>query len=263
MSSLYREVAEQLDRGERGVMCSIVDSHGSSPRKTGSKLLLKNDGTFIGTVGGGGIEHRVLEIARQVIVDGKSRIEHYELVDAEKGDPGICGGAVTVYIEPIFPPPRLVIVGGGHVGKSLAHLAKWTGFQVVVSDDRAEFCTPEAHPDADQFHNGPVSTLMESIGITADTYIVFTTRGNEVDIEGLPPLLDSPAAFIGVIGAKRRWLITRKELQEAKVPEEKLNRIQSPVGLELNAETPEEIAISIMAEIIMLRGGGSGESMKL
>lgn len=263
MSSLYHEVAELLDKGERGVLCSIVDSHGSAPRKTGSKLLLKNDGSFIGTVGGGGIEHRVLEKARQALVDGKPRFEHYELVDAERGDPGICGGAVTVYIEPILPPPRLVIVGGGHVGKSLAHLAKWTGFRVVISEDREEFCSPEAIPDADQFHSGPVSTLMESIGITADTFIVFTTRGNEVDIEGLPPLLDSPAAYIGVIGAKRRWMITRKKLQEAKIPEEKLNRVHSPVGLELNAETPEEIAISIMAEIIMLRGEGSGESMKI
>jgi xanthine dehydrogenase accessory factor len=263
MTSLYREVAELLEKGERGVLCSIVDSHGSAPRKTGSKLLLKTDGTFIGTVGGGGIEHRVLEKAREAIVDGKPRFEHYELVDAEKGDPGICGGAITVYVEPVLPPPRMVIVGGGHVGKSLAHLAKWAGFQVVVSDDREEFCTPEAHPDADQFHNGPVSTLSESIGITADTFIVFTTRGNEVDIEGLPPLFDSPAAFIGVIGAKRRWMITRKALLEAKVSEEKLNRVHSPVGLELNAETPEEIAISIMAEIIMVRGGGSGKRMKI
>ena len=137
------------------------------------------------------------------------------------------------------------------------------GFRVVVSDDRAELCTPEIIPDADQFLVCDMADIPQKLEIDNQTYIILTTRGMVVDVPGLAPLLDTKAAFIGVIGSKRRWLMTRKELITQGVPEEKLNRVHSPIGLELNAETPEEIAISIMAELIMLRNEGSGKSMKI
>ena len=149
------------------------------------------------------------------------------------------------------------------MGKAVAHLARWTGFRVAVADDRPEFCTPEANPDAQAFYPLPMVALPQALNITSQTYIVLTTRGTDVDIVGLPGLLDTKAAYIGVIGSRRRWTMTRKALLAAGVAEEKLSRVHSPIGLELNAETPEEIAVSILAEIIKIRNGGSGLSMKM
>jgi xanthine dehydrogenase accessory factor len=261
--SIIRALAALEERGEGGVLCTIIESRGSTPRHEGSKMLVYPGGEFIGTVGGGEVENRVRAEAELALMDGKSRILRYNMVNPQQGDPGVCGGTVEVFVEPFLPPPLLVVVGGGHVGKAVAHLAKWLGFQVAVSDDRVEFCTKEANPDADRFYPVPISELTSHLKMTPWTYLVLTTRGMDVDVQGLPALLDSPARYIGIIGSKRRWTTTRKALQEAGVPGEKLNRIVSPIGLELNAETPEEIAVSIMAQIIMLRNGGSGKSMNI
>ena len=144
----------------------------------------------------------------------------------------------------------------------MAHLAKWLGFRVAVSDDRAEFCTPEANPDADEFYPVPLAELPLHLTITPQTALVLTTRGSNVDVAGLPALLDTQAGYIGVIGSRKRWNTTVKELNQQGISDEKLARIHSPIGLGIGAETPEEIAVSILAEILMLRGGGSGRPMQ-
>ncbi len=260
--SIYEAVVDLEQQGESGALCTIIRSRGSTPRHQGSKMLVYEDGRFIGTVGGGEVEGRVMQEALRAIQDGQARLLSYDMVNPKEGDPGVCGGTVEVYVEPLLPKPTIVVIGGGHVGKAVAHLAKWMGFRVAVSDDREAFCTPEANPDADQFYPVRMQDLPKKMKITPQTYIVMTTRGVQVDVEGLPPLLDTTAGYIGVIGSRRRWAITQKSLQEAGVPEEKINRVVSPIGLELNAETPEEIAVSIMAEIIMLRNGGNGQRMQ-
>jgi len=261
--SIYQAIAEMERKGEVGTLCTIIDSHGSTPRHTGSKMLVYPDGKFIGTVGGGEIENRVIQEAVQAIIDGRSRVLRYNMVDPNQGDPGVCGGTVEVFLEPIQPAPMVVVIGGGHVGKAVAHLAKWLGFRVAVSDDRVEFCTPEANPDADEFFPVPMDELPKHLSMNPQTYVILTTRGMVVDLPGLPALLDTPAGFIGVIGSKRRWTLTKKGMIEKGVPVEKIKKVYSPIGLEINAETPEEIAVSIMGEIIMLRNGGSGKSMKM
>jgi len=212
-------------------------------------------------VGGGELENRVRKEALAAISDGKARLLEYQMTDPMRGDPGVCGGQVEVYVEPVRPKPILVVIGVGHVGKALAHLAHWLDYRVVVNDDRPDFCTPEFVPDADEYLPGPMSELPKLMEITPWTYLVLTTRGVDVDIVGLPHLLDQPAAYIGVIGSKRRWLTARKAMREQGVDDALLDRVRSPIGLELNAETPEEIAVSIMAEIIMLREGGDGRVM--
>ncbi|RPJ38055.1 MAG: XdhC family protein [Chloroflexi bacterium] len=262
-TSFFQALARLEQSGEGGALCMIISSRGSTPRHVGSKMLVYPGGSFIGTVGGGEVESRVIREALEALNDGRPRLLSYDMVDPSKGDPGICGGQLEVYVEPILPQATLVIIGGGHVGKAVAHLARWLNFRVVVSDDRVEFCTPEANPDAHAFYPVKMADLPAEMKITPQTYIVLTTRGASVDIEGLAPLLDCPAAYIGVIGSRKRWLATRKGLMEAGVPAEKLDRVHSPMGLELNAETPEEIAVSIIAEIIMLRNGGSGRQMKM
>lgn len=225
-------------------------------------MLVYEDGSFSGTVGGGEVESRVIREAVEALKDGRPRLLSYDMVDPRQGDPGVCGGQLEVFVEPILARPSLLIIGGGHVGKAVAHLAHWLNFRVIVSDDRVEFCTPQANPDADQFLPVKMGEIPSQFKISSQTYIVLTTRGVNVDIEGLPALLNSPAAYIGVIGSRRRWSVTRKALLEAGVSEEILSRVHSPMGLELNAETPEEIAVSIMAEVIMVRGGGSGQKMQ-
>lgn len=261
--TIFQALVDLEMKGESGALCTIIRSRGSTPRHTGSKMLVFADGHFAGTVGGGEVESRVMREALESLKDGQPRLLSYDMVNPQEGDPGVCGGQLEVYVEPIIPKPTLLIVGGGHVGRALAYLARWLNFRVAVSDDRVEFCTPEANPDAEVFYPVPMAQIPEKMKITPQTYIVLTTRGVSVDIEGLPELINSPAPYIGVIGSKRRWMLTRKTLEERGVPAAALDRVVSPIGLELNAETPEEIAVSIMSEIIMLRNGGSGERMKM
>jgi xanthine dehydrogenase accessory factor len=157
----------------------------------------------------------------------------------------------------------ILVVGAGHVGKAVVHLAKWLGFRVAVSDDRPEFCTPEAVPGADGYYPVEMGKLPEHLKINKRTYIVVTSRGANVDVVGLPGLLEANPAYIGVIGSRRRWLTTVKGLKQRGLSDEKIARVHSPMGLELNAETPEEIAVSIMAEILMIKDKGTGKPMKM
>jgi len=256
------EIAIDLQaRGESFALCTITAATGSTPRHTGSKMLVYENGEFTGTVGGGELEHRVLDEAWIAISDGKPRKLNYSMTDPTRGDPGVCGGQVEVFVDPILPPQKLIVIGGGHVGKAVAHLAKWLGFRVAVSDDRTEFCTPEMNPDADEFYPVAMAELPAHVNINRQTYLVLTTRGVSTDVPGLPALLDTRAAYIGIIGSRRRWSMTVKGLKENGVDEARIARIHSPIGLELEAETPEEIAVSIMAEIIMLRNAASGKKM--
>jgi xanthine dehydrogenase accessory factor len=258
---IYQALAELETKNQAGAYCVVVRSRGSTPRHTTSKMLVYDDGHIIGTVGGGEMENRVIAEALNAIGDGKPRLLEYSMTDPQRGDPGVCGGQVEIFVEPILPKPILVVVGAGHVGKAVAHLAKWLDFWVVVNDDRPDFCTPEAVPGGDEFYPVDMKDLATHFKITPWTYLVLTTRGVNVDVPGLPSLLDSPAAYIGIIGSRRRWGATRKQLLETGISEAAIDRVRSPMGIELNAETPEEIAVSIMAEIIMLRQGGDGSVM--
>lgn len=260
--TLYKLISEAQERGESVALCTITESRGSTPRHAGSKMLVYEDGRFTGTVGGGELEHRVLDEAMIAIFEGKPTKLNYSMTDPARGDPGVCGGQVEVFVEPILPKERIVVIGGGHVGKAVAHLAKWLGFWVAVCDDRVEFCSPEMNPDADEFFPVPMEELPKHLNINRGTYLLLTTRGSNVDVLGLPPLLESKARYIGVIGSKRRFAATIQGLKEKGVSDEAIARIHSPMGLELNAETPEEIALSMMAEIIMLKHGGDGKQMK-
>ncbi|NJC97777.1 MAG: XdhC family protein [Anaerolineae bacterium] len=262
MNNIYQAITELEKNNESAALCTVTKSEGSTPRHVGSKMLVYPDGTFIGTVGGGDLEHRVMDEAWIAIAEGTARTLKYSMVDPSRGDPGVCGGTVEVFVEPILPPAMIVVIGAGHVGKAVVHLAKWLGFRVAVSDDREEFCNPESVPGADAYYPVEMGKLTEQLKVTRRTYLVVTSRGSNVDAKGLPNLLTSDAAYIGVIGSKRRWLTTVKALKEQGVSEELIGKVHSPIGLELNAETPEEIAVSILAEILMIKDKGTGKPMK-
>src|SRR4030043_1021354 len=220
--TLFQALVDLERNNEAGALCTIIRSKGSTPRHVTSKMLVYPDGHIIGTVGGGEVENRVIQEALKAIEDRTPRLLAYNMANPERGAPGVCGGQVEVYVEPILPKPVLVVVGVGHVGKAVAHLAKWLGFVVAVSDDRPDFCTPQAVPEADEFYPIPLEKLSSQLKITPWTYIVLTTRGIDVDIQGLPSLMNSNAAYIGVIGSKRRWTTTKKKLWETGVSSERL-----------------------------------------
>jgi xanthine dehydrogenase accessory factor len=260
--SILAHLADLERKGQTAALATVVRARGSVPRHPGSKMLVFGDGRIEGTIGGGEMEGRVVEEALRSLQDGSSRLLHYELSNPKDGDPGVCGGEVEVFVEPIGSRPTLVVVGGGHVGQAVVHLARWLGFRTVVSDDRPEYASPETLPEADLHIACALAELPNRMTIDAQTYIVLTTRGVAVDVDGLPALLATPAAFIGVIGSRRRWETAAQQLAEHGLPADRIARIVSPMGLELNAETPEEIAVSILAQIIMLRRGGTGDSMR-
>lgn len=261
MPSVFNLLAELEKSGGAAALCTIVRERGSVPRHMGSKMLVYPDGRVVQTIGGGEMESRVVRAALEALADGRSRTVSYQLVDPAAGDPGICGGEVEIFVEPIQPQPTLLVIGAGHVGRALAHLGHWLGFRVVLADDRPDYCRPEWAPCADEYLCQPARELPKHFAFNAQTYIVMPTRGAALDIEALPHLLDVPHAYLGVIGSRRRWATAERKLREAGIPAEKLATVHAPMGLELQAETPEEIAVSIAAEIIMLRRRGTGQPM--
>lgn len=262
MKTIFEALSELEYTLQPAALCTVIKTSGSTPRHSTSKMLVFPNGEILGTVGGGELENRVRKEALASLQDGQPRLLSYKMTDPSLGDPGVCGGQVEVFVEPILPPPVVVVIGGGHVGKAVAHLAKWLGFHVVVSDDRPEFCTPEANPDADEFQNMAMAELPLHMKITSQTALILTTRGNNIDVAGLPALLESNAGYIGVIGSRKRWSETVKSLNEAGITDEQLKTVHSPMGLGIGAETPEEIAVSIMAEVLMIRSSASGKHMK-
>jgi xanthine dehydrogenase accessory factor len=258
---MFEQLAEIERTGQAAALATVVRARGAVPRHAGSKMLVYGDGRVVGTIGGGEMEERVRQAAQQSMADGAPQLLHYTFQDPAHGDPGVCGGEVDVFVEPVGRRPTVIVVGGGHVGRAVIHLAGWLGFRTVVCDDRPEFASAQAVPEADQAIACPLGELAQAVTITADTYLVLTTRGVPLDVEALPSLLASPAAYIGVIGSRKRWETTAEELRARGVSPEALARVTSPTGLELKAETPEEIAVSILAQIILLRRGGTGGSM--
>jgi xanthine dehydrogenase accessory factor len=207
------------------------------------------------------MESQVISAAAKSLETGEPQRLFYEFRDPDEGDVGVCGGEMEVFVEPILPDSRLIILGAGHVGQAIAYLGKWLGFTVVVVDDRPGFATLEQVPYADAHYTTKLGDLKEFLDITANDYLVLTTRGVPLDIESLPGVIISDAAYIGVIGSKRRWETTVEGLLEKGITAEVLERVRSPIGLEIHAESPEEIAVSVLAEIIMAKRGGSGEPM--
>lgn len=261
--TVFEALVNAQKNGIPAVLATITETQGSMPRHVGSKMLIYADGSIVGTIGGGAMESNVISSALHVLSSGQARTETYRLNSIEDGDPGICGGSAKIFIEPLDLPSTLLIIGGGHVGRATAELGKWMGFRVIFSDDRPEYCNADYIPNLDQYVVCPPDEVTEHVTIDQHTYIIAVTRGLPVDINLFPSLLKTDAPYIGLIGSRRRWALTMDALKEQhKLTHDQLARIHAPIGLELEAETPKEIAISILAEIIMTRRGGTGLPMK-
>jgi xanthine dehydrogenase accessory factor len=267
---VYSALLAAQNKGIGVALATVIRTSGSMPRHAGSKMLVYSDGRIVGTVGGGAMEARVIADAQAAMNIGKAHVAEYTLNDLRDGDPGICGGTAEIFIEPMLSRPTLLVIGGGHVGKALAELGKWLDFRVVISDDRPEFCNAAYLPNLDGYLLSSPATLTDQLtGVyapTAQTYIAAVTRGLPVDEALLPPLIrwlnEGKIAYLGLIGSRRRWALTVNMLEGLGFTRAELAKLYAPIGLELNAETPQEIAVSIMAEITLLRRGGNGGHMR-
>lgn len=259
--AILTELINAQETGEAVVLATVIRARGSVPRHSGTKMLVYGDGRISGTIGGGEMEARIVQESLACLAEGQTRVVPYSLVDPGRGDPGVCGGEVDVYLEPYAPPATLLVIGCGHVGKAVAALGHWLGYHVVVNDDREELAAPEHIPEADRYLPGSVADLLSQVRVHGNTFVTVLTRNVLLDREILPLLAETEAPYIGIIGSRRRWQETQKLLLADGMDPQDLQRFHSPVGLELNAESPEEIAVSILAEIMMLRRGGTGERL--
>jgi xanthine dehydrogenase accessory factor len=247
---LLAELAKAVAERTPIVLATVVATRRSVPRRAGTKMLIYGDGRLVGTVGGGEMESRVIEEAKQALRTGRSLLLDYALIAPERGDPGVCGGEVQIYLEPFMPPHTVFIVGAGHVGRAVADLAHWLGYTTVVTDDRADRLTDGEMPSADVRLAGSIADALDDHPITPDTSVIVVSRNVDLDVAAIPLLIATPARYIGVMGSERRWAATRSTLIEAGIDAAALDRIHAPIGIELGAETLEEIAVSILSEVI-------------
>ena len=257
---LLDEMSAAVSARRPVVLATIVATRRSVPRHAGTKMLVYAADDQSGTIGGGELEARVIEDALDVLRTGRTRLETYALVDPGRGDPGVCGGELTVYLEPYMPPHTVFVIGIGHVGQAVVDLAHWLGYRTIATDDRPDRVDEKTVPNADERIAGSVAEALAATPVTEDTSIVLVSRSVDVDVDAVPQLLETPARYIGVMGSDRRWTTTRRQLVENGIAESDLDRIHVPVGIELGAETVEEIAVSILSEIIKeTRSGAAGD----
>jgi len=242
------DLVNLLANGHSGVLATVISTDRSVPRHAGSKMLITDDGRRIGSIGGGEMEARVAAEADACLAEGTPRLLDYQLVDPGDGDPGVCGGRATILMEPHMPPSMILVIGYGHIGRAVTDLAHWLGYRVVATDDRPG--TLDDPTAADLVVVGPVSEAVEQVDLTPRDHAVVVTRNTDLDVESLVCLLTTNVGSIGVMGSARRWETTHQRLRELGTTSDDLGRITSPIGLDLGAENPEEIAVSVMAQIV-------------
>ncbi len=257
---LYAEALALRQANRPFAICTIVESKGSTPRHS-AKMLVRQDGSTALTIGGGPVEEAVIAEAMAAIDAGADRLVKYDLdAGAPGGTPMYCGGALSVFIEVSVAKPRLVLVGAGHVGKAVARLAAGLGWRVAVVDDRDERETAETIREAAEIYvRADIAEAVRAAPIDAETYVAIFTKN--ADEAALRAVLERDAAYVGMIGSKRKVAIVRDHLATAGADPERLAAVRAPIGLDLGAETPAEIAVSVMAEIMAVRAGTSGRPL--
>jgi len=255
---IYEEVARLRRLGQKCALATIVQVNGSIPSYESAKLLVREDGSMLGTIGGGCVEAEVWAAAKDVLKAEAPRKMVFNLNNEASYDNGlICGGTVEIFVEPILPQPILYIFGGGHVSMALARATHSAGFAIGVIDDREQFANLERFPMASEVYT-TYEDAFEKIKPNASSYLVIVTRGHRDDMRVLGWAVNTDARYIGMIGSKRKVISVYQALEREGIPSEKFDHVHAPVGLEIGALTPDEIAISIAAELIAVRRGATG-----
>src|ERR1700737_1592045 len=252
--NIYKEIVKLRQEGGRGAVATIVNVHGSIPSFKTAKMLVRDDGSIMGTVGGGCVEAEVWQAAREVMESEKPRSLTFNLNQDPKYDTGrVCGGTLDIFVEPILPPELLYIFGAGHVSVNLYKVAKDAGFDVTVVDDRTSYANRERFPEAKEVIAEDFDQAMARLAPNESSYIVIVTRGHRDDMRVLRWAVQTPARYIGMIGSKRKTITIFRELTEEGLSPQLFERVHAPVGLDIGAVTPEEIAVAITAELIAVR----------
>ena len=358
MQDVFHEAVNELKKGDPLVVATVVSTKGSTPQKPGAKLLVRSDGSGVGTLGGGCVEGDIWFAAKELMKrGGPARHQDYQLnEDLAAQDGLVCGGTMYFLIDPIYrpedyltfateideayqggaavamasltkpsageaqatgaklfiredgstegtlgsevldrdaseralghmahggneyvtaeggaeyfveaytTPPQLVLCGGGHIAKAIAPLAKTLGFRVFVTDDREEFSNKERFPEADILLVGKPEDALPQLPVNANSFVIIATRGHRFDNVALASALETPASYVGLVGSKRKTILIYEDLIRIGLPLERIKEVRSPIGLDIHARTPEEIAVSIMSEVLLFRLGGTGLPMKL
>jgi xanthine dehydrogenase accessory factor len=251
---IYEQIVQLRRDGRRGAVATIVNVRGSIPSFKTAKMLVRDDGSIVGTIGGGCVEADVWQAAREVMESEKPRGVTFDLNQDPKYDTGlVCGGTLEVFIEPILPPALLYIFGAGHVAANLCQVAANAGFDPIVTDDRTSYATKERFPAAREVRALDFDEATKQLDPSETSYIVIVTRGHRDDMRLLRWAVRTRARYIGMIGSKRKVIGIFKTLREEGVPAHLFDRVHAPIGLDIGAVTPEEIAVAITAELIAFR----------
>jgi xanthine dehydrogenase accessory factor len=251
---IYEEITRLRQQGRRGALATIINVRGSIPSFETAKMLVRDDGSIVGTIGGGCVEAEVWQAARDVMQAEKPKTLKFDLNHDPKYDTGlVCGGTLEIFVEPVLPVSTLYIFGAGHVAWSLYKVARIAGFDVVVTDDRETYANRERFPEARDIYADEYEQVMAQLAPSESAYIVIVTRGHRDDMRVLRWAAETPARYIGMIGSQRKTIAIYKELEKEGIAAEKLARVYAPVGIDIGAITPEEIAVAIVAEMIAVR----------
>ncbi len=251
---LYEELAELRSKGLRAALATIIVSKGATPRKDSSKMLVYEDGRRSGTIGGGFTEAEVCREALLTLKTGKPKLLSYDLTGIDHEESAlVCGGSMQVYVEPVLPDPTLFIFGAGFVSKAVAEAAKPVGFRIAIIDDHIEYANPEKFPMADDFYVNGWEEVFEKLPVNNSSYLFIATRGHKLDLLCLRFALQSPARYIGMLGSLNKNQSLFELLKKEGMDPAKFKRVCVPVGIDIGAETAEEIAASMAAELIAVR----------
>jgi xanthine dehydrogenase accessory factor len=251
---IYEQIVQMRREGRRGAVATIVNVRGSIPSFRTAKMLVRDDGSIVGTIGGGCVEAEVWQAAREVMESEKPRTLSFDLNQDPKYDTGlVCGGTLEVFIEPVLPPALLYIFGAGHVAVNLCQVAANAGFDLIVTDDRTSYATKERFPAAREVHALDFDEAMQKLDPNETSYIVIVTRGHRDDMRILRWAVQTRAPYVGMIGSKRKVIEISKALEKEGVSAHLFARVHAPIGLDIGATTPEEIAVAITAELIAIR----------
>ena len=251
---IYEEIVRLRQQGRKGALATIINVRGSIPSFETAKMLVRDDGSIAGTIGGGCVEAEVWQAAREIIQTEQPQTLTFNLNNDPKYDSGlVCGGTLEVFIEPVMPVATLYIFGAGHVAWSLYKVARVAGFEVVVTDDRETYANRERFPEARDIYADEYERVMAQLAPSESSYIVIVTRGHRDDMRVLRWAAETQARYIGMIGSQRKTIAIYKELEKEGIAPEKLARVYAPVGIDIGAIAPEEIAVSIVAEMIAIR----------
>lgn len=252
---IYETLLERERTGLPAVLVTVVKSFGSTPRKAGAKMLVLDDRSIIGTVGGAMLEALAIDIAASVMQSGTARTETFNLNDLDRLQTKmVCGGRVELFFEPVGTTPWLYMFGAGHCGRAIAVAAHRAGFHTAVIDDRPELASPALFPDADEIHTGEIPEIARSLDYHAPAYVVIATHCHETDAETAIGILErNRPRYFGIIGSRKKRTEMKRWLEEVIEAEDFDTYVHMPIGIGIGAETPEEIAVSVVAELIKTR----------